>query len=76
MAGAKKSNPHLWETVKDEFMESGKGGERYLPRSVRMVLTEDEYRRSTAKKNRTATTGMSSFPTSRTTFAIVSSGTM
>ncbi|MGR3484839.1 MAG: Rho termination factor N-terminal domain-containing protein [Paracoccaceae bacterium] len=30
--------------------ESGETGERYLPRRVRMLLTEDEYARSTAAK--------------------------
>ncbi len=106
MADAKKTDPELWETVKDEYMESGKGGEpgqwsarkaqlavqeykrrgggyeddgpdqeetdlhkwteedwgtksggesnetgeRYLPKKVRMLLTEDEYARSTQKK--------------------------
>ncbi|MGR3434687.1 MAG: Rho termination factor N-terminal domain-containing protein [Shimia sp.] len=30
--------------------ESGESGERYLPREVRMVLTEDEYARSTRAK--------------------------
>lgn len=106
MSTAKKSDPELWETVKNELMESDKGGEpgqwsarkaqlavqeykrrgggydddgpdqdetdlnqwteedwgtksgsksassgeRYLPKAVRMLLTEDEYRRSTAKK--------------------------
>ncbi|MBQ4806136.1 aspartate-semialdehyde dehydrogenase [Phaeobacter sp. HS012] len=30
--------------------KSSDTGERYLPKDVRMVLTEDEYRRSTAKK--------------------------
>ncbi len=30
--------------------ESGETGERYLPKAVRMLLTEDEYQRSTAKK--------------------------
>lgn len=106
MSTAKKSNPDLWESIKDEFMDSDKGGEpgqwsarkaqlavqeykarggdfdddgpdqsetdlnawteedwgtksggkstssgeRYLPKAVRMVLTEDEYERSTAKK--------------------------
>lgn len=29
---------------------SGESGERYLPRKVRMLLTEDEYARSTQKK--------------------------
>ncbi|MCA8880189.1 MAG: Rho termination factor N-terminal domain-containing protein [Rhodobacteraceae bacterium] len=32
--------------------ESGLTGERYLPRSIRMLLTEDEYRRSTRAKRR------------------------
>ncbi|MEO1642018.1 MAG: aspartate-semialdehyde dehydrogenase [Pseudomonadota bacterium] len=106
MASAKKTDPDLWEEVKDEYMESDKGGEpgqwsarkaqlavqeykrrgggyvddgpdqedtdlhkwteedwgtksgdesadsgeRYLPEKVRMLLTEDEYRRSTEKK--------------------------
>ena len=30
--------------------ESGETGERYLPREVRMLLTEDEYARSTERK--------------------------
>ena len=30
--------------------ESGETGERYLPKKVRMLLTEDEYERSTKKK--------------------------
>ncbi|MBJ3762282.1 Rho termination factor N-terminal domain-containing protein [Maribius pontilimi] len=106
MADAKKTDPELWETVKDEIMQSDKGGdpgqwsaraaqmavqeykrrgggyaddgpdqedtdlhewteqdwgtksgeealetgERYLPRKVRMLLTEDEYARSTQVK--------------------------
>ena len=37
-----------WGTKSGE--ESGETGERYLPRRVRMLLTEDEYRRSTTKK--------------------------
>lgn len=37
-----------WGTKSGE--ESGETGERYLPKKVRMVLTEDEYRRSTQKK--------------------------
>lgn len=32
--------------------ESLESGERYLPRRVRMLLTEEEYRRSTARKRR------------------------
>lgn len=106
MASAKKTNPELWEKVKQEYMDSDKGGEpgqwsarkaqlsvqeykrrgggyeddgaeqedtdlhqwteedwgtksgeesgetgeRYLPKKVRMLLTEDEYQRSTQKK--------------------------
>lgn len=106
MSSAEKSDPDLWEKVKNEFMESDKGGdpgqwsarkaqlavqeykkrggeyeddgpdqdetdlhawteedwgtksgaesaesgERYLPKKVRMLLTDDEYARSTQKK--------------------------
>ena len=106
MSSAKKTDPDLWEEVKEEFMQSDKGGdpgqwsarkaqlavqeykkrgggyeddgpdqedtdlhewteedwgtksgdtsentgERYLPKKVRMLLTEDEYARSTQKK--------------------------
>ncbi|MCR9107815.1 Rho termination factor N-terminal domain-containing protein [Marivita sp. XM-24bin2] len=106
MSSAKKSDPELWETVKEEITQSDKGGdpgqwsarkaqlavqeyqkrgggyeddgpdqeetdlhhwteedwgtksgeasdasgERYLPRKVRMLLTENEYARSTQKK--------------------------
>ncbi|TFL19195.1 Rho termination factor N-terminal domain-containing protein [Jannaschia formosa] len=37
-----------WGTKSGE--ESGETGERYLPRKVRMLLTEEEYARSTQKK--------------------------
>ncbi|SEW47208.1 Rho termination factor, N-terminal domain [Cognatiyoonia koreensis] len=106
MSSAKKSDPELWEEVKEEITQSDKGGEpgqwsarkaqlavqeykkrggeyeddgpdqdetdlhewteedwgtksgedsgesgeRYLPKKVRMLLTEDEYARSTQKK--------------------------
>ena len=106
MADAKKTDPDLWEKVKDEITRSDKGGEpgqwsarkaqmavqeykkrgggyaddgpdqgetdlnrwteeewgtksgaqsgesgeRYLPKQVRLVLTDDEYERSTEKK--------------------------
>ena len=106
MSSAEKTDPALWEKVKDAYMESDKGGdpgqwsarkaqlavqeykrrgggyadegpdqeetdlhqwteedwgtksgeesaesgERYLPKKVRMLLTEDEYARSTQKK--------------------------
>lgn len=108
MSSAKKSNPELWEKVKEEIEQSdkggdpgdwsarkaqlavqeykkrgggyeddgpdqdetdlhqwteedwgtksgdhsGKSGERYLPKNVRMLLTEDEYARSTQKKKK------------------------
>ncbi|MEM8577858.1 MAG: Rho termination factor N-terminal domain-containing protein [Pseudomonadota bacterium] len=106
MSSAEKSDPALWEKVKEEITQSDKGGEpgqwsarkaqmavqeykrrgggyedegpdqkdtdlhkwteedwgtksgedalesgeRYLPKKVRMILTEDEYRRSTERK--------------------------
>jgi MoxR-like ATPase len=106
MAKAKKTDPGLWEEIKDEITRSGKGGEpgqwsarkaqmavqeykkrgggyaddgpdqgetdlnrwteeewgtksggqsgesgeRYLPKQVRLVLTDDEYERSTERK--------------------------
>ena len=37
-----------WGTKSGE--ESGETGERYLPKKVRMLLTEDEYRRTTERK--------------------------
>ena len=37
-----------WGTRSGE--ESGESGERYLPKRVRMLLTDDEYRRTTEKK--------------------------
>lgn len=44
---------HAW-TEEDWGTRSGRdsaaSGERYLPKKVRMLLTEDEYRRSTEKK--------------------------
>lgn len=39
-----------WGTRSGE--ESGDTGERYLPKRVRMLLTDDEYRRTTGKKRR------------------------
>ncbi len=117
MPDAKRTDPELWETVKDEITRSGKGGspgqwsarkaqmavqayksrgggyaeagpdrdetdlhrwteedwgtksgarsgttgERYLPREVRMLLTEDEYRRSTEKKTSDSHDGSAQF---------------
>lgn len=37
-----------WGTRSGE--QSGESGERYLPRRVRMLLTDDEYRRTTERK--------------------------
>lgn len=44
-----------WGTASGE--ESGRSGERYLPRDIRVLLTEDEYARSTAKKRKDAKAG-------------------
>ena len=44
-----------WGTRSGE--ESGETGERYLPKKVRMLLTEDEYHRSTKKKRSDADDG-------------------
>ena len=53
--GASKEDTHLHEWTEEDWGtksggESGETGERYLPRKVRMLLTEDEYRRSTERK--------------------------
>lgn len=117
MTTAKKTDPELWEKVKDEFLEGDRGGdagewsarkaqlavqeykrrgggydddgpdqedtdlnqwtnedwgtksgeesadtgERYLPRKVRMLLTEDEYRRSTQQKRADSVDGDQQF---------------
>ncbi|WP_070155709.1 hypothetical protein [Sphingobium phenoxybenzoativorans] len=37
--------------------QSGESGERYLPREIRALLTEDEYARSTAKKRKDGAKG-------------------
>lgn len=44
-----------WGTRSGE--ESGETGERYLPKRVRMLLTEDEYRRTTAEKRKDSRAG-------------------
>ena len=44
-----------WGTRSGE--ESGDTGERYLPKRVRMLLTDDEYRRTTGKKRRDTAEG-------------------
>jgi len=53
--GPAQKDTHLHEWTEEDWGtksggESGETGERYLPREVRMLLTEDEYARSTAKK--------------------------
>ena len=53
--GPSKEDTHLHEWTEEDWGtksggESGETGERYLPKKVRMLLTEDEYRRSTEKK--------------------------
>jgi hypothetical protein len=53
--GPSKDETHLHEWTEEDWGtksggESGETGERYLPKKVRMLLTEDEYARSTAKK--------------------------
>ena len=51
--GQEDTDLHEW-TEEDwgtrSGQESGESGERYLPRRVRMLLTDDEYRRSTEEK--------------------------
>lgn len=54
-AGGKSSDNHLTQWTEEEWgtksgAESGKTGERYLPRKAREHLTEAEYERTTAKK--------------------------
>ena len=53
--GAKSSDNHLTQWTKEEWgtksgAESGKTGERYLPKQAREHLSESEYKRTTAKK--------------------------
>lgn len=52
--GQKVTDLHGW-TAEDWGTRSGEAsvasGERYLPRKVRMLLTEDEYRRTTQRKS-------------------------
>ncbi|GBU18510.1 MULTISPECIES: hypothetical protein [Methylobacterium] len=53
--GKKSSDNHLKEWTDEEWgtksgKESGKTGERYLPKKARKSLSKDEYARSTAKK--------------------------
>ena len=53
--GASRDETSLHEWTEEDWgtksgEESGETGERYLPKAVRMILTEDEYARSSAKK--------------------------
>ena len=54
-AGPRKEDTSLHHWTEEDWgtksgHESGETGERYLPREVRMLLTEDEYARTTRKK--------------------------
>ncbi len=53
--GAKSSDNHLSQWTQEDWgtksgAESGETGERYLPKKARDHLTDEEYKRSTAKK--------------------------
>ena len=53
--GAKAPDNHLVEWGQEDWgtksgADSGKTGERYLPKKAREALTEDEYKRTTRKK--------------------------
>ena len=53
--GKKSSDNHLAQWTKEEWgtksgEESGKSGERYLPKKAREALTDEEYKRTTARK--------------------------
>ena len=60
--GAKSSDNHLTQWTKEEWgtksgAESGKSGERYLPKNVHEYLGDAEYKRTTAKKRADTTKG-------------------
>ena len=53
--GKKSADNHLTEWTEEDWgtksgQESGKTGERYLPKKAREALSKDEYARTTAKK--------------------------
>ena len=53
--GEKSPDNHLVEWQREDWgtksgKESGKTGERYLPKKAREALSDDEYKRTTAKK--------------------------
>ncbi|UUR09230.1 hypothetical protein [Sphingomonas glaciei] len=54
--GGKDPHNHLAEWTREEWgtksgKQSGKTGERYLPKKAREALTDTEYKRTTAKKH-------------------------
>ncbi|WP_206667429.1 hypothetical protein [Muricoccus nepalensis] len=60
--GGKKADNHLSQWTKEEWgtksgRESGKTGERYLPKKAREGLSDDEYARTTAAKRRDTAKG-------------------
>ena len=60
--GADREETDLHEWTEEDWgtrsgEESGESGERYLPKRVRMLLTEDEYRRSTERKREDSDAG-------------------
>jgi hypothetical protein len=60
--GEKDPHNHLTEWTREDWgtksgKESGETGERYLPKKAREALTDDEYRRTTAKKRADARKG-------------------
>jgi hypothetical protein len=66
--GKKDPHNHLVEWTREDWgtksgKDSGDTGERYLPKKVREALSDEEYRRTTAKK-RAIPARASSFPRS------------
>jgi hypothetical protein len=60
--GTKSADNHLTQWTKEDWgtksgSESGKTGERYLPKKAREHLTDAEYKRTTAKKRADAAKG-------------------
>ncbi len=61
--GEKPADNHLVEWQREDWgtksgEESGKTGERYLPKTAREALTDGEYQRTTAKKRADSAKGM------------------
>jgi hypothetical protein len=60
--GRKRDDNSLHEWTEEDWGtksggESGRTGERYLPKTAREALTDEEYRRTTAKKRRDSARG-------------------